>query len=120
MKPKRSNIFSAIRTEGALLPADFLLKVSEGDPSVPGLSPSGYHLLENERLNEAINRSWNRLVPRWKALKKALTMENMPGALTGVTRERWLLPLFQELGYGRLTPSKAIEIEGKTYPISHF
>ncbi len=120
MKPKRSNIFSAIRTEGALLPADFLLKVSEGDPSMPGLSPSDYHLLENERLNEAINRSWNRLVPAWKALKKALKMENMPGPLTGVTRERWLLPLFQELGYGRLTPSKAIEIEGKTYPISHF
>ncbi len=120
MKPKRSNIFSAIRTEGALLTADFLLKVSEGDPSVPGLSPSDCHLLENERLNEAINRSWNRLVPAWKALKKALKMENMPGALTGVTRERWLLPLFQELDYGRLTPSKAIEIEGKTYPISHF
>ena len=120
MKPKRSNIFSAIRTEGALLPADFLLKVSEGDPSVPGLRPSDYHLLENERLNEAINHSWNRLVPAWKALKKALKMENMPGALTGVTRERWLLPLFQELGYGRLTPSKAIEIEGKIYPISHF
>ena len=38
---------------------------------------------------------------------------------TGVTRERWLLPLFQELGYGRLLVTKAVEIDGKSYPISH-
>ncbi len=119
MKPKRSNIFSAIRTEGALLPADFLLKVSEGDPSVPGLSPSDFHLLENERLNEAINRSWNRLITIWKNFKKRHSLFANRHSLRN-TRERWLLPLFQELGYGRLTPSKAIEIEGKIYPISHF
>ncbi|MHC4458682.1 MAG: Eco57I restriction-modification methylase domain-containing protein, partial [Planctomycetota bacterium] len=38
---------------------------------------------------------------------------------TTITRERWLLPLFQELGYGRLITSRAIEIDGKSYPISH-
>ena len=43
---------------------------------------------------------------------------------TSITRERWLLPLFQELGYGRLVPAKAIEIEDgagapRPYPISH-
>src|SRR5262249_39893186 len=42
---------------------------------------------------------------------------NDPG--TSVTRERWLLPLFQELGYGRLPLAKAIELEDKKYPISH-
>ena len=36
-----------------------------------------------------------------------------------MTRERWLLPLFQELGYGRLVTAKAIEVEGQSYPISH-
>ena len=30
---------------------------------------------------------------------------------TGMTRERWLLPLFQELGYGRLQTEKAFEID---------
>ncbi|NDD64627.1 MAG: hypothetical protein EBZ36_11745, partial [Acidobacteria bacterium] len=29
------------------------------------------------------------------------------------------LPLFQELGYGRLTTARAIEIDGRTYPVSH-
>jgi hypothetical protein len=42
---------------------------------------------------------------------------NDPG--TSLTRERWLLPFFQELGYGRLPLGKAIELEDKSYPISH-
>ncbi|MDP9438448.1 MAG: N-6 DNA methylase, partial [Actinomycetota bacterium] len=36
-----------------------------------------------------------------------------------MTRERWLLPLFRELGYGQLLSARAVEIEGKSYPISH-
>ena len=39
---------------------------------------------------------------------------------TTVTRERWLLHLFQELGYGRLTFQRAIALDDeKSYPISH-
>ena len=38
---------------------------------------------------------------------------------TTIARERWLLPLFQLLDYGRLQISKAQEIGGKTYAISH-
>ena len=38
---------------------------------------------------------------------------------TTLTRERWLLVLFRELGYGRLQTAKAFEIEGKTYALSH-
>jgi len=38
---------------------------------------------------------------------------------TSPTRERWLLPLFQELGYGRLQTAKARDIDGRTYAVSH-
>ena len=34
---------------------------------------------------------------------------------TSATREKWLLPLFQEFGYGRLLPAKPVEIDGKSY-----
>ena len=35
-------------------------------------------------------------------------------------REQWLLPLFKELGYGRLTYRQAAEeVEGRRYLISH-
>src|SRR5215208_6056934 len=47
--------------------------------------------------------------------------ERMSGCEPGttVTRERWLLPLFQELGYGRLLATKAVMIEDRSYPVSH-
>ncbi len=49
--------------------------------------------------------------------------ENLPPSDTGttLTRDKWLLILFQELGYGQLRAAgRAIELDGKKYPISHF
>ncbi|RRR68806.1 MAG: hypothetical protein EI684_17000 [Candidatus Viridilinea halotolerans] len=41
------------------------------------------------------------------------------GSLYLLTRERWLLPLFQELGYGRLQIAKPVEVSSKSYALSH-
>jgi hypothetical protein len=116
---KSKTTFTTIRSEGAILPADLLRRIQEGDTSLEGLRPSDYHLPEGTRLNEAINRSWNVLLGAWVSFQSARERlpEGDPG--TTLTRERWLLHLFQELGYGRLLMAKAIEVEGKTYPISH-
>src|SRR6266545_1704415 len=110
--------FLTIRAEGALLPVDLLQRIVENDHDLGGLTPESYHL-SGEKLNEAINRSWNRLLGAWAAFSAAREKlpEGDPG--TSVTREKWLLPLFDELDYGRLQITKAIEIEGKSYSISH-
>ena len=68
MQTKTRNPFTTIHTEGALLPSDLLQRVLENDKSLPGLSPDGYHL-SGEKLNEAINRSWNRLQGAWAAFQ---------------------------------------------------
>ena len=73
----------------------------------------------DERFGEAISRSWNRLVGAWATFTDELANAPDTDPATTPTRERWLLPLFEELGYGRLSPSKAVEIEGKSYPVSH-
>ncbi|MEX2382209.1 MAG: N-6 DNA methylase, partial [Opitutales bacterium] len=112
------NNFQTIRSEGGLLPSDLLQRLSVRDPEVPGLSDSSYHL-SGEKLNEAINRSWNRLSGAWKAFQAALGEISESDPATSVTRQKWLLPLFEELKYGRLQTSKAKEIEGKSYPVSH-
>lgn len=109
--------FLTIRAEGALLPVDLLQRIVENDKELGGLTPESYHL-SGEKLNEAINRSWNRLVGAWAAFNVAKDKDVTEHA-TGVTRDKWLLPLFQELGYGQLQPTRAIDIEGKEYPISH-
>ncbi len=110
--------FLTIHTEGALLPIDLLQRILAGDKDLPGLAPEDYHL-SGEKVNEAINRAWNHLQGAWAAFQtsRGRLKEGDPG--TTLTRERWLLPLFQELGYGRLQTAKAIEIEGKSYAISH-
>jgi hypothetical protein len=108
-----------IRTEGALLPADLLQRVADGDGELDGLRPEDYHLVSGEKINEATNRSWNRLLSAWKQFRDVRLKLGDDDLATTVTRERWLLPLFQELGYGRLPAEKAKEIDSKSYPISH-
>ncbi|NQT03082.1 MAG: N-6 DNA methylase, partial [Planctomycetes bacterium] len=120
MQTRSRDIFATIRTEGALLPADLLQRISEGDGDLEGLKPADYHLGETEKLNEAISRSWNRLLAVWNGFNTVVNKLPEKDLGTTATREKWLLPLFQELGYGRLPTSKAVDIEGKSYPISHF
>ncbi|MBN2002847.1 MAG: SAM-dependent DNA methyltransferase [Anaerolineae bacterium] len=93
--------FTTIKTEGGILPADLLRRIAEGR-DLDGLRPEDYHLFPGERLNEAINRAWNRCLGAWQAFdaQRARLPESDRG--TSLTRERWLLVLFQELGYGRL------------------
>ncbi len=111
--------FTTIRVEGAILPPDLLQRIADGDPDLEGLTPESYHLAKGEKINEAVNRAWNRLLGAWTSFRAAAekVADTDPG--TTVTRERWLLPLFAELGYGRLVGAKAIEVEGQSFPISH-
>ena len=98
---------------------DLLQRIAQGDANLHGLTPESYNLLKTEKLNEAINRSWNRLLSAWVAFKAA--REKLPerGTGTTLTRERWLLTLFYELGYGRLLTAKPIEVLDRSYSISH-
>ncbi|MHB8088819.1 MAG: Eco57I restriction-modification methylase domain-containing protein [Anaerolineaceae bacterium] len=119
MQTRNRHAFTTIHTEGALLPVDLLQRVRANDSSLVGLTPESYHLAPGEKLNEAINRSWNRLNGLWGAFQTARGRLSANDAGNTLTRERWLLPLFQELGFGRLATARAIDIEGKSYPISH-
>ncbi len=119
MQTQRRNLFTTIHSEGAILPADLLQRIADGDRGLLGLTPESYHLDKGQKLNEATNHSWNRLVGTWATFKESVAKLPAGDLGTTVTRERWLLPLFQELGYGRLLTAKAIEVEGKSYPISH-
>src|SRR5262249_42223798 len=95
-RPSR-DLFQTVHTEGGLLPPELLKRIAEGDSELPGLRPVDYHLDAGARLAEAVTRSWNRLLGTWSAFRdeRAALAEGAPDA--GLTRERWLLPLFQEL-----------------------
>lgn len=111
--------FTTVRSVGGLLPSDLLARVAAADGDLPGISRDDYHLDPGHQLREAVARSWNRLRGVWEAFAGA--RERLPDADVGttLTRERWLLPLFDELGYGRLQFIPAVEVDGTAYPISH-
>src|SRR5258707_14855282 len=113
MASRSRDLFLTVRSEGAILPPDFLERVVSGDRELDGLTPEDYHLARGEKLNEVISRSWNRLLGAWLSFRNG--MENLSGTDVGpsITRERWLQPLFQELAYGRLLTANALQIAGK-------
>ncbi|MGO9809300.1 MAG: Eco57I restriction-modification methylase domain-containing protein [Isosphaeraceae bacterium] len=120
MRTRVRNPFTTVQTSGLLLPVDLLARIVDGDPSLPGLTPDSYHLNAGERLNEAAARAWNTCVGNWKAFREASRKVPASDQGTTLTRDKWLLPLFRELGYGWLQANKrSLEIDGKPYPVSH-
>ncbi|OPL19556.1 MAG: hypothetical protein AVO35_10360 [Candidatus Aegiribacteria sp. MLS_C] len=116
---KAGSSFDTIRSLGSMLPSDLLERVASGDKNLEGLRPEDYHL-HGERINEATSRAWNRLSALWPRFRASVEVLHEDQPTTAITRERWLLPLFDELGFGRLQPLKqAAVVDRKTYPISH-
>ncbi len=113
------NPFSSITTAGLLLPLDLLTRVSAMDRNLPGMTPADYHVPGSIRLNEAATAAYSRALAYWKSFRKKF--DALPASDTGttLTRDEWLLPLFDCLGYGRLQNKRAITIDNKDYPISH-
>jgi hypothetical protein len=117
---RRTELFTTIRSEGGLLPADLLARVAAGDPTLESIGAEAYHLTPGERLGEATSRSWNRLVGAWAGFRDTLEgLGPTERTATEMTRRRWSLVLFQELGYGQLQVARSTEIAGRSYPISH-
>lgn len=115
-----------VQSWGQLLPVDALRRILNRDKGMDGLSDADFHLV-GERQNEAINRSWQKMLTVWRGFMRV--RESLGPAETGTsqTREYCLLPLFQELGYGRLSPARAEDRlitlpdgGSASYPISHF
>lgn len=121
MRSSSINGFLTLKVEGALLPPDLIRRIVAGKGTVPGSSPVDYHLSAPETINEAVSRAWNRMAGLWVAFndKRGTLIEGDHGI--SMTREQWLLPLFQELGFGRLQTAKPYEFEGEEVPyrISH-
>ena len=119
MSSPRHNIFTTVTTQGGLFPPDFLQKICEQKSDIDGLTPEAYHLVAGRKLNEAINNAWTPVKRNWAAFKTRVDALGPDDPAIGLTRDQWLLPLFQELGFGRLQRAATPDIDGVEYPISH-
>lgn len=111
--------FVGVRVAGGLLPAELLSRIAAG--GLAGQASGDYHLAPGETVREAANRAWAYLTGVWATYRQAA--EKLPESDRGttLTRERWLLILLRELGYGRVptTPAGGLTADGKQLPISH-
>lgn len=121
----RTQIFSAVHTIGGLLPADMLVRISEGR-DVEGSKPADYDIFGSRSVPDEAERHWDYLKSVWKELRGKLPVApeaETPADPTGLAIRQWLEPLFAELSFGRLTALGASGIEAddgtKTFAISH-
>ena len=117
---RRIRDFETIRSEGGLLPLDLLRRVLDPRSGLPGTTAEDYGLPAGERLNEAITQSWNRLRRHWTEFREVAANLPAGAAGTGLTNDKWSLPLLRELGFGFLPVTAGPELDGRTYPIGRF
>ncbi|SDG02393.1 N-6 DNA Methylase [Sinosporangium album] len=123
--PARAQVFSAVHTVGGLIPADMLIRISEGK-DVHGAKPADYRVIGPRSVRDEAERHWDYLKSIWRELRRSLPAvpeAETPADPTGLAVTQWLEPLFGELGFGRLTAIGATGIAadggGKTFPVSH-
>jgi len=114
--------FTSLRIVGDLLPSSLLDRVFAGDPQIPGTSPQTYGLERGESVRQQASRSWLYLVDVWQDFQRRITTDGPDGAearSARVTRERWLRILLRELGFHQLAADGGVELDGKSFPVSH-
>ena len=120
---------STIVASGGLLSRDLLQRIANPAQErqrrkterLGGLEATDYGLAPGERVQDQIARSWNRLVGLWVTFRQAEAAlpETDRTTATSVTRDRWLRPLLEELGFAGLPHTPRLTIGERDYPISH-
>lgn len=114
-----SQVLTSVHTVDGLLPADMLLRIAEGR-DVSGSRPADYHVVGVRSVQDAAERHWDFLKGAWRALRDVIGDAGHDPS--GLAIQNWLLPLFEEHGFGRLehVPAGIPSRDGAaTFPVTH-
>jgi hypothetical protein len=113
--------YTAIRSEGGLLPYDLLDEILS--EIAPGQKSADFGLPKGRRVSDEIQRVWSDALELWsrfKAGREKLSEKDPNG--TTLTRDRWIGPLLTDpvrLSYDLHFQPSAVVLDGLTFAISH-
>jgi hypothetical protein len=103
---------TCVRIEGGLLSPDFLERIHTQD----GQKPRDFGV--NRSLVDEIASVWADAQTYWKAFERRRAHASQE-SITTITREQWVIPLLEALGYQLIFQRRATQVDGRTYAISH-
>ena len=108
--------YTTIRIEGAILSADILDRIEQGN--ISGQLATDFGLDAKIRVKDEIARSWADAQDLWRIFNRQREKVPADDYGTSETRRYWILPLLGLLGYD-VQLSRAESINGKSYAVSH-
>ncbi|MGC1395558.1 MAG: DNA methyltransferase, partial [Coleofasciculaceae cyanobacterium] len=107
---------SGIQIEGNLIAADLTSELAEGN--FKGQAPEDFGLGKIKTADE-IATAWGDAKAYWAAFQRRLGRLEEADLATSITREQWVMPLLESLGFVPVYTAKAEVVDGQTYAISH-
>lgn len=108
--------FTGVQIEGNLIAADITAELAEG--SIKGQAPEDFGL-GKIRIADEIATAWGDAKAYWAAFQRRLGRLEQDDLATSLTREQWVVPLLESLGFVPVYTAKAEVVDGQTYAISH-
>lgn len=108
--------FPSITIQGTIVSGEILDKITSED--IKHQNSESFGLAKNIKVRDEIGLAWASARGYWQAFK--LRRERIPEEESGTTETRnfWMLPFLLTLGY-EVDKANAVNLDGKTYAISH-
>jgi hypothetical protein len=110
------NGFSAIRSEGGILPSEFLHTLS--GLAAKSQTNADYGLTRSLYIKDEIGRSWRMASDLWRDYREQQVRKDVD--TEQLTLHSWFYPLLQNvLGYHDIAPCQPVTVGGRQFPIGH-
>jgi hypothetical protein len=107
--------YPSIRIEGAIFSPDILDRLE----AAVGQRPADFGIDSGTKVKDEIARAWADAQDYWRIFQRKLETLRPDSPATTETRQQWITPLLGLLGYQLEYQAKGVELNGKTYAISH-
>ncbi|MCL6622943.1 MAG: N-6 DNA methylase, partial [Syntrophobacterales bacterium] len=108
--------FTAISIEGGLFPGDLLERLAAGAETA-GQRPEDFGLPKGRRLSDEMQAAFADLRSLWDAFQRRLSFSKESS--TTLTREAWVIPVLERLGYDLVFQRRAALVGGDAFAFSH-